>query len=97
FSRDWSSDVCSSDLVALTPIRDATGGLLGFTKVTRDLTDRRAAEEAVRQSEEQFRLLVQSVKDYAILMLDPDGRVVSWNEGAEQIGRASCRGSMRNA
>ena len=77
-SRFWAS-------VALTPIRDATGGLLGFTKVTRDLTDRRAAEEAVRQSEEQFRLLVQSVKDYAILMLDPDGRVVSWNEGAERI------------
>jgi PAS domain S-box-containing protein len=77
-SRFWAS-------VALAPIRDAAGGLLGFTKVTRDLTERRAAEEAVRQSEEQFRLLVQSVKDYAILMLDPNGRVVSWNEGAERI------------
>jgi PAS domain S-box-containing protein len=77
-SRFWAS-------VALAPIRDAAGGLLGFTKVTRDLTERRAAEEAIRQSEEQFRLLVQSVKDYAILMLDPDGRIVSWNEGAERI------------
>ena len=37
------------------------------------------------QSEERFRLLVQGVKDYAILMLDPEGRIVSWNEGAQRI------------
>src|SRR5690242_7487013 len=50
-----------------------------------DLTAPRGSEEAPGQSEEQFRLLVQAVKDYAILMLDPEGRVTSWNAGAERI------------
>jgi PAS domain S-box-containing protein len=48
-------------------------------------TIKRSSAEELRQSEERFELLVRSVKDYAILMLDPDGRVVSWNEGAERI------------
>jgi PAS domain S-box-containing protein len=71
--------------VVIDPIRDPAGTLIGFAKVTRDLTDRRAAEEELRQSEERFRLLVQSVTDYAIYMLDPDGRVSSWNAGAERF------------
>ncbi|HEX5724038.1 MAG TPA: PAS domain-containing sensor histidine kinase [Longimicrobiaceae bacterium] len=71
--------------VIITALRDESGGLVGFAKVTRDLTQRRAAEESLRASEERFRLLVQSVRDYAIFMLDPGGHVASWNEGAERI------------
>jgi PAS domain S-box-containing protein len=71
--------------VVITALRDPQGTLVGFAKVTRDLTDRRRAEETLRVSEERFRLLVQSVKDYGIFMLDPDGRVASWNEGARRI------------
>ena len=71
--------------VVITALRDETGELVGYGKVTRDLTLRREAEEELRQSEERLRLLVQSVKDYAIFMLDPTGIVISWNEGAERI------------
>jgi len=71
--------------VVLSAMRDGSGQLRGFAKVTRDLTERRAAEDQLRQSEERFRLIVDSVKDYAIFMLDPAGYVVTWNGGAERI------------
>ncbi|MDB5997977.1 MAG: hybrid sensor histidine kinase/response regulator [Pseudomonas sp.] len=71
--------------VVIDPISDPSGTLLGFAKITRDLTDRKMAEETLKQSEQQFRLLVQSVTDYAIYMLDPDGRVTNWNLGAQRI------------
>ncbi|KQV89187.1 PAS domain-containing hybrid sensor histidine kinase/response regulator [Pelomonas sp. Root1237] len=71
--------------VVITAMRDPTGRLVGFAKVTRDLTQRRNHEEALKRSEERFRLLVEGVADYAIFMLDVNGRVASWNEGAQRI------------
>ena len=77
-SRFWAS-------VIITALRDDAGKLIGFAKVTRDLTGRRAAEEELRLSEERFRLIVQTVRDYAIFMLDPTGHIATWNAGAERI------------
>jgi len=68
-----------------TPVFSPNGEIAYIIHRVEDVTERRRAEETVRQSEEHFRLLVASVKDYAILMLDPDGHVVSWNAGAERI------------
>jgi len=69
----------------ITALRDKNGTLRGFAKIARDLTVRRRAEETLRQSEEVFRLLVASVKDYAIFLLDPEGHITTWNAGAQRI------------
>ena len=69
----------------LDPIRDETGKLIGFAKITRDDTEKRQAQLALIESERRFRTLVQGVKDYALYMLDPEGRVTNWNTGAEAI------------
>ena len=71
--------------VLTDPVRDEQGRLIGFAKIVRDLTERKSADEALHRSQEQFRLLVQSVTDYAIFMLDKNGHVSSWNYGAERI------------
>ncbi|MDB4983363.1 MAG: hypothetical protein JWM82_4115, partial [Myxococcales bacterium] len=73
-SRFWAN-------VTITAMRRPDGELIGFAKVTRDLTERRQAEEETSR----FRLLVESVKDYAIFILDPGGHVLTWNLGAERI------------
>jgi PAS domain S-box-containing protein len=70
--------------VVITPVYE-NGVLRGFLKLTRDLTDRKRAEEELRRSEATSRLLVESVKEYAIVMLDAQGRVATWNRGAERI------------
>jgi PAS domain S-box-containing protein len=77
-SRFWA-------YVVIDPIRTPAGEVLGFAKITRDLTERKAAEDALKQSQEAFKLLVQGVSDYAIYMLDTSGRVTNWNLGAQRI------------
>jgi len=71
--------------VVIDPIRGKNGQLLGYAKVTRDLTERKLAEESLKQSEQQFRLLVEGVTDYALYMLDPTGVITNWNTGAQRI------------
>jgi PAS domain S-box-containing protein len=77
-TRFWAS-------IIIDPIRDAEGTLIGFAKITRDITESRRVAEAVHAREEQFRLLVQSVVDYAIYKLSPEGIITNWNMGARRI------------
>jgi PAS domain S-box-containing protein len=77
-SRFWAS-------VVLDAINDDDGNLVGFAKITRDMTEKRRAQQALVEAERRFRILVQGVTDYAIFMLDPEGRVTNWNAGAERI------------
>ena len=71
--------------VVVDPILGDDGALLGFAKITRDITERREADRALFAAEQRFRLLVQGVRDYAIYMLDRDGHISNWNTGAEAI------------
>lgn len=71
--------------VVIDPIRDEDGKLIGFAKITRDVTERRNTQQALLESEKRFSLLVQGVTDYAIYMLDPQGHVTNWNGGANRI------------
>ena len=77
-SRFWANAI-------LDPILDPRGNHVGFAKITRDITAKREQEKALRDSEERFRMLVQGVRDYAIYMLDTEGRVTNWNSGAQSI------------
>ena len=69
----------------MTAIRDESGEIAGFAKITHDLSEKMASEKKARIGEERFRLMVESVRDYAIFMLDPTGHIATWNAGAERI------------
>lgn len=71
--------------VIIDPIRDRGGKLVGFAKVTRDITERKRAQTALQKSEDLLSVLVQGVSDYAIYMIDPDGLIANWNLGAARI------------
>ncbi|HEY8575492.1 MAG TPA: PAS domain S-box protein [Devosia sp.] len=77
-SRFWAHAI-------VDPIRDADGRLLGFAKITRDMTERRMAEMELHRSQDMFRRLVMGVTDYALYMISPEGIVTNWNAGAERI------------
>ena len=72
-------------MVVIDAIRDQTGELVGFAKITRDITDRFASHQELARSEGRYRQLVESVVDYAIFQLDLTGHVATWNPGAERI------------
>jgi PAS domain S-box-containing protein len=85
--------------VALTALHDDTGQIIGFSKVTKDLSDRKIAEdrlsiftqelrqrnEELSQSEERYHRMIAEVQDYAIILLDRTGQIQNWNTGAEYI------------
>ncbi|HYX47246.1 MAG TPA: PAS domain S-box protein [Sphingomicrobium sp.] len=77
-TRFWAS-------VVVDRINDENGKLIGFAKITRDMTEQRQSQQALLEAERRFRLLIQGVTDYAIFMLDPQGRVTNWNAGAQRI------------
>jgi PAS domain S-box-containing protein len=70
--------------VVIDPLYEE-GVLAGFAKITRDITERETARNALLDSERNFRLLVSGVTDYALYMLDPEGLVSSWNAGGVRI------------
>src|SRR5271154_799762 len=91
FVRDYPLELRHRDgriasvLYNASVYRDEKGNVVGIFAAARDITKRKRAEEALRQSEQRFTSMVEAVRDYAIILLELDGRVASWNKGAERI------------
>jgi PAS domain S-box-containing protein len=76
--RFWANEIA-------TAIRDAEGALVGFTKISRDLSERKRMQDALAETEERHRIIVENARDFGIFMTDPEGRVSTWNSGAQRI------------
>ena len=91
FVRDYALELRHRDghvtsvLYNASVYRDESGKVIGVFAAARDVTERKRVEEALRQSEQRFSSMLEAVRDYAIIFLEPDGRVASWNKGAERI------------
>lgn len=77
-SRFWGS-------ITITAIHDENNVVIGFCKVTRDLTEKKIIEDTLRLSEERYHQMIAEVQDYAIILLSPEGIIENWNTGAESI------------
>lgn len=71
--------------IILTPLFDSENQHVGYSKITRDLTERKRNEDRLRESERRARLMFEGIKDYSMIMLDVNGCITSWNEGARRI------------
>src|SRR5579872_2843514 len=80
--KDGSRFFANGMLIAL---RDGDSGLLGFAKILRDATAEKSSQDERNAAERELRLIIDSVYDYAIYMLDPEGRILTWSRGAERI------------
>lgn len=72
-------------MLTMSAVEDENGRLRGFSNVARDLSERKRTEDALRESEEQLRLLIDSLHDYGVFMVSPDGRVATWSPGEERL------------
>lgn len=76
--RFWVNEI-------MTAIHDEQGRLVGFTKISRDITERKKADEALFDSRQRLQIVLDSIADHAIITTDPQSRIISWNPGARQM------------